>query len=73
MNKEVVIKLFKKVARILEDDKQYEWLADEVKDYLNEIYVDEELEVSRSEQALKDDIDKERIRRIVINSISRIT
>ena len=44
MNREVVINLFKKVARILEDDKQYEWLADEVKDYLNEIYVNEESE-----------------------------
>ena len=44
MNREVVVNLFKKVARILEDDKQYEWLADEVKDYLNEIYVNEESE-----------------------------
>ena len=44
MNREVVVNLFKKVARILEDDKEYEWLADEVKDYLNEIYVNEESE-----------------------------
>ena len=44
MNRDVVVNLFKKVARILEDDKQYEWLADEVKDYLNEIYVNEESE-----------------------------
>lgn len=44
MNREAVVNLFKKVARILEDDKQYEWLADEVKDYLNEIYVNEESE-----------------------------
>jgi hypothetical protein len=44
MNDEVVINLFKKVARILEDDKQYEWLADEVKDYLNEIYVNKAFE-----------------------------
>ena len=44
MNREVGVNLFKKVARILEDDKQYEWLADEVKDYLNEIYVNEESE-----------------------------
>ena len=44
MNREVVINLFKKVARILEDDKQYEWLADEVKDYLNEIYVNKAFE-----------------------------
>jgi hypothetical protein len=44
MNRDVVVNLFKKVARILEDDKEYEWLADEVKDYLNEIYVNEESE-----------------------------
>lgn len=44
MNREAVVNLFKKVARILEDDKEYEWLADEVKDYLNEIYVNEESE-----------------------------
>jgi hypothetical protein len=44
MTDEVVINLFKKVARILEDDKQYEWLADEVKDYLNEIYVNKAFE-----------------------------
>jgi len=67
MNEEVVINLFKKVARILEDDKQYEWLADEVKDYLNEIYVNKESEL---EQALKDTIDEERIRQIMINCIS---
>lgn len=67
MNEEVVINLFKKVARILEDDTQYEWLADEVKDYLNEIYVNKESEL---EQALKDTIDEERIRQIMINCIS---
>jgi hypothetical protein len=67
MNEEVVINLFKKVARILEDDKQYEWLADEVKDYLNEIYVNKESEL---EQTLKDTIDEERIRQIMINCIS---
>jgi len=67
MNEEVVINLFKKVARILEDDKQYEWLADEVKDYLNEIYVNKESEL---EQALKDTIDDERIRQIMINCIA---
>ncbi len=49
MNREVVVNLFKKVARILEDDKQYEWLADEVKDYLNEIYVNEEAELEQPE------------------------
>ena len=50
MNREVVVNLFKKVARILEDDKEYEWLADEVKDYLNEIYVNEEAELEQPEQ-----------------------
>jgi len=49
MNRDVVVNLFKKVARILEDDKQYEWLADEVKDYLNEIYVNEEAELEQPE------------------------
>lgn len=67
MNREVVVNLFKKVARILEDDKEYEWLADEVKDYLNEIHVNEEAEL---EQALKDTIDDERIRQIMINCIA---
>ena len=50
MKREAVVNLFKKVARILEDDKQYEWLADEVKDYLNEIYVNEEAELEQPEQ-----------------------
>lgn len=50
MNREVVIKLFKKVARILEDDKEYDWLAEEVKDYLNEMYVDEELGVKPKQE-----------------------
>ena len=44
MNREAVVNLFKKIAWILEDVKEYEWLADEVKDYLNEIYVNEEAE-----------------------------
>ena len=52
MNREAVVNLFKKVARILEDDKQYEWLADEVKDYLNEIYVNEESEQDTFESYL---------------------
>lgn len=50
MNDEVVINLFKKVARILEDDKQYEWLADEVKDYLNEIYVNKAFEPEQEQE-----------------------
>lgn len=52
MNREAVVNLFKKVARILEDDKEYEWLADEVKDYLNEIYVNEESEQDTFESYL---------------------
>ena len=52
MNRDVVVNLFKKVARILEDDKEYEWLADEVKDYLNEIYVNEESEQDTFESYL---------------------
>jgi hypothetical protein len=62
MNREVVINLFKKVARILEDDKQYEWLADEVKDYLNEIYVNKEFEPEQEQEQepvawMQDDIE----------------
>ena len=68
MNREVVVNLFKKVARILEDDKQYEWLADEVKDYLNEIYVNEE-----SEQEPKFNFDLERMKVAIESQISNVT
>ena len=34
---EVTINLLKRVIRTIEDDSQYEWLVDEINDYLNEI------------------------------------
>lgn len=73
MNREVVVNLFKKVARILEDDKEYEWLADEVKDYLNEIYVNEEAELEQTEQEPKFNFDLERMKAAIESSIADVT
>jgi len=69
MNDEVVINLFKKVARILEDDKQYEWLADEVKDYLNEIYVNKAFEPEQEPI----DFDLDRMKLAIESSVSDVT
>ena len=67
MNREVVVNLFKKVARILEDDKQYEWLADEVKDYLNEIYVNEESEQDNFDKLMHNcNVRKEAIAELIL-------